>query len=61
MKRFQKNISAKSFFITYINKLSNILKKEHFDELEKISTHLENVIKNNKNIFVCGNVGSASI
>ena len=61
MKRFQKNISAKSFFITYINKLSNILKKEHFDELEKISTHLEKVKKNNKNIFVCGNGGSASI
>lgn len=57
----KKNIPAKKFFLNYVNNLSNILKKEHFNELEKITIHLEKVIKNNKYIFVCGNGGSASI
>ena len=57
----KKNIPAKKFFTNYVNKLSNILNKEHFNELEKITIHLEKVIKNNKHIFVCGNGGSASI
>lgn len=61
MLRQKKNISAKKFFVNYVNKLSRILKDKHFNEIERISVHLEKVIKSNKNIFVCGNGGSASI
>ncbi len=61
MLRQKKNISAKKFFVNYVNKLSRILKDKHFKEIERISIHLEKVIKSNKNIFVCGNGGSASI
>jgi len=53
--------SSKQFFIDYNNKLSNVLKNEHFDELEKITNFLEKKIKLKKKIFVCGNGGSASI
>ena len=37
------------------------MKNEHFEEIEKITVHLEKLIKDNKKIFVCGNGGSASI
>jgi len=53
--------SSKQFFIDYNNKLSNVLKNEHFAELEKITNFLEKKIKLKKKIFVCGNGGSASI
>ena len=53
--------SSKDFFIDYNNKLSNVLKNEHFIELEKITKFLEKNIKLKKKIFVCGNGGSASI
>jgi len=53
--------SSREFFIDYNNKLSNVLKNEHFIELEKITKFLEKNIKLKKKIFVCGNGGSASI
>ena len=53
--------SSKDFFIDYNNKLSKVLKNEHFIELEKITKFLEKNIKLKKKIFVCGNGGSASI
>ncbi len=61
MTKQKKSTSAKKFFVNYVNKLSKILKNEHFNEIEKITIHLEKVIKSNRNIFVCGNGGSASI
>ena len=61
MLRKKRKISAKNFFFNYVNKLSTTLKNKHFDEIEKISEHLEKVIKSNNKIFVCGNGGSASI
>jgi len=57
----KKNNSSKDFFINYINRLTNVLKSEHFIELEKITRFLEKNIKLKKKIFVCGNGGSASI
>ena len=53
--------SSKDFFINYISKLTNVLKNEHFIELEQITKFLEKNIKLKKKIFVCGNGGSASI
>ena len=61
MKYQKKQFSPKQFFIDYNNKLSKVLKVEHFIELEKITKILEKKIKQKKNIFVCGNGGSASI
>lgn len=55
------NNSSKDFFINYISKLTNVLKNEHFIELEQITKFLEKNIKLKKKIFVCGNGGSASI
>ena len=57
----KKHLSSKQFFIDYNNKLSNALKKEHFEELEKITRTLEKKIRLKNKIFVCGNGGSASI
>ena len=53
--------SSKDFFIDYNNILSNVLKNEHFSELEKITKSLEKKIKLKNKIFVCGNGGSASV
>ena len=60
--RYQKKlISPKQFYINYNNKLSNILKIEHFEKLQNITKDLEKKIKTKKKIFVCGNGGSASV
>ena len=53
--------SSREFFIDYNNKLSNVLKNEHFSMLEKITQFLEKKIKFKNKIFVCGNGGSASV
>ena len=53
--------SCKDFFLDYNKKLSEVLKKHHFNEIEKITKFLEISIKTKKKIFVCGNGGSASI
>ena len=57
----KKQNSSKQFFIDYNNKLSNTLKKDHFEILEKITKTLEKKIKLKNKIFVCGNGGSASV
>jgi len=54
-------LSYKNFFLEYSKKLSETLKKHHYDEIEKITKYLEKNIKLKKKIFVCGNGGSASI
>jgi phosphoheptose isomerase len=50
-----------SFFENYFNDLYKISKNINFDLIIKITTLLEKKIIYNKNIFVCGNGGSASI
>ena len=57
----KKQLSSKDFFIDYNRMLSNVLKNHHFDELSKISIFLKKNIIQKKQIFVCGNGGSASI
>lgn len=60
--RYQKKlISPKQFYVDYNYKLSNVLKYEHFIELENLTKTIEKKIKLKKNIFVCGNGGSASV
>ncbi len=54
-------LSCKDFFLDYNKKLSEVLKKHHYDEIEKLTKFLEITIKTRKKIFVCGNGGSASI
>ena len=53
--------SCKDFFIDYNKKLGEVLKENHFIEIEKITKFLEKSIISKKKIFVCGNGGSASI
>ncbi|WP_440920398.1 SIS domain-containing protein [Candidatus Pelagibacter sp.] len=54
-------LSCKDFFLEYNKKLSETLKRHHYDEIERITKFLETNIKLKKKIFVCGNGGSASI
>ena len=54
-------LPCKDFLIDYNQKLNDILKEHHFNEIEKITKFLEVSIKKEKNIFVCGNGGSASV
>jgi D-sedoheptulose 7-phosphate isomerase len=61
MRYQKKHISPKQFYVDYNNKLSNVLKNKHFIELENITKTIEKKIKLKKNIFVCGNGGSASV
>ncbi len=61
MKYQKKLTSPKQFYFDYNYKLSNVLQNEHFIELENITETIEKKIKLKKNIFVCGNGGSASV
>jgi phosphoheptose isomerase len=49
------------FYRKYIDTVNNTYKKLDLKILKKISLLIFNKIKNNNNIFVCGNGGSASI
>ncbi len=49
------------FYINYLKKLDNAFSKKQFVKIDKIQKILETKIKNQKNIFICGNGGSASI
>ena len=51
----------KNFFADYLKYLSKVINNKHLNELEKITNFLNIKIKNKKNIFICGNGGSASI
>lgn len=53
--------SCKDFFINYNKMLGQILKDNHFSEIEKITKFLIKAIKQKKRVFVCGNGGSASV
>ena len=53
--------SEYNYFNDYINNLSKIINKGHLLELSKISKLIEKKIKQKKQIFVCGNGGSAAI
>ena len=57
----KKYVSSSVFYSDYLMKLSSILKKRDFINLSNITKFLEKKIKLKKNIFVCGNGGSASI
>ena len=51
----------KEFFTDYTKNLGKVLGEIDFTKLEKASNFLEKTISVNKNIFVCGNGGSAAI
>ena len=50
-----------NFFKNYILTLSNTLDENHFNELILINKYIKKLIIKKKNIFVCGNGGSAAI
>ena len=41
--------------------INEVLNKINISSLKKIAKLIENKIKNNKNIYICGNGGSAAI
>ncbi len=58
--RTQSN-SMNIFFKNYILTLSKVLDENHFNELALITKYIKKFIVKKKNIFVCGNGGSAAI
>ena len=57
----KKYIKIEDYFLDYLNVSNEVIKKIDMKILIKIANLLENKIKSNKNIFVCGNGGSAAI
>ena len=57
----KKYIKIKDYFFDYLNVSNEVIKKIDLKILIKIANLLENKIKSNKNIFICGNGGSAAI
>jgi D-sedoheptulose 7-phosphate isomerase len=57
----KKYIKIEDYFFDYLNVSNEVLKKIDMKILIKIANLLENKIKSNKNIFICGNGGSAAI
>ena len=55
------NIQLDKFYNDYISKLSEKLIDINIGNLDKIIDLLIKKIKNNKQIFICGNGGSAAI
>ena len=58
-KKRYKNLNK--FFQDYILNLNNSLKSIDLKKIQKITNLIENTIKMNKCIFICGNGGSAAI
>ncbi len=58
-KKKYKNINK--FFQDYILNLNNSLKNIDLKKIQKITNLIEDTIKMNKSIFICGNGGSAAI
>ncbi len=56
-----KRVNFKSFFNAHINKLNNSLLALDTKNIEKVSEKILKIIKSKKQIFVCGNGGSAAI
>lgn len=62
MKFPKKKISKiENYYEEYTETLYNVLKSINSKNLLKFSEQLERIISTNKNIFVCGNGGSAAI
>lgn len=57
-KKYKK---IRDYFFDYLNVSNEVIKKIDIEILIKIVNLLENKIKSNKNIFICGNGGSAAI
>ena len=57
----KKTISSSSYAKGYFNKLSEVSKKINYEKIEELANLILNHYLSNKNIFVCGNGGSASI
>jgi D-sedoheptulose 7-phosphate isomerase len=53
-------LSNLEFFENYISKLQNILEKDFFDKIMDLSVNLQNVWREDKRVFLCGNGGSAA-
>jgi len=57
----KKYLKLSNFYNDYISSLFQGMKKIDFNKLEKATAMIENKIKLKKNIFLCGNGGSAAI
>lgn len=57
----KKTVSSSSYANEYFNKLSEVSKKINYEKIEELANLILNHYLSNKNIFVCGNGGSASI
>ena len=57
----KKTRNSKSYAEEYLSTLSEVSKKIDFNIIEKLSKLISRYYLSNKNIFVCGNGGSASI
>jgi len=57
----KKYFSLKNFFLEYRNNIQKSLLNVDLNKIEMAAEIIEKKIKNNNNIFVCGNGGSASI
>ena len=44
----------------YLSKLSSSLNEENYKQINRLFLLLKDTINNNKNIFICGNGGSAA-
>ncbi len=58
LKRIPK---SKDFYLEYIGKKNELLKKINFKELDKILSLLKKGFKNNGILYTCGNGGSSSL
>ncbi len=57
----KKYFKIDDFSFDYFNMINEVLNKINISSLKKIAKLIENKIKNNKNIYICGNGGSAAI
>ena len=57
----KKYFKIDDFSFDYFNIINEVLNKINISSLRKIAKLIENKIKNNKNIYICGNGGSAAI
>ena len=57
----KKTVSSSSYAKRYFSTLSKVSKKINYDTIEELAKLMLNYYLSNKNIFVCGNGGSASI
>ena len=58
---FKKTKTSSSYAKDYLSTLSEVSKKINFSTIEKLAKLILNYYLSDKNVFVCGNGGSASI